>query len=56
MSVLKSRKQELVEVNPIVNLPTLVKAVIAEAERLRKQKKPKKKGYWMKIGSKIYKM
>jgi hypothetical protein len=56
MSKIKSTKQEVAETNPITNLPTLVKAVKAEAERIRQQKRPKKKGYWMKIGNKIYKM
>lgn len=56
MSAIKSSKQEVAETNPITNLPTLVKAVKAEAERLKQQKKPKKKGYWMKIGNKTYKM
>jgi biopolymer transport protein ExbB/TolQ len=55
-SVIKSTKQLTSEVNPITNLPTLVKAVMAEAERIRQQKKSKKEGYWMKISNKIYKM
>jgi hypothetical protein len=57
MSTKRSTKLEPLETSPIANLPTLVKAVNAEAERIKQQKKiNKKKGYWMKIGNKIYKM
>lgn len=56
MRAIKSTKQEVSETNPISNLPTLVKAVKAEAERIKQQKKGKKKGYWMKVGNKSYKM
>lgn len=57
MSAKESTKQEFLEKSPIANLPLLVKAVKAEASRIRQQnKQKKKKGYWMKIGNKIYKM